>query len=121
MKGLFVDDFPAIKIVISWNQKTLVPIMILDTGFNGDLQITPAMAQELKLEIAGQIKSKIASGQNIEFPMAYAISAFENLSEYVDVLISDNPPLVGMGFLKKFGCKAIIDCKNKNFTLKKGE
>jgi len=121
MKGFFIDNFPAIKVVVGWKQKAATPIAILDTGFNGDLQITPKIAEQLKLEIIGQIKSKIANGQDIELPMAYAMSAFENTSQYVEVLISDNPPLVGMGFLEKFGCKAIIDCKNKTVILKKAQ
>jgi predicted aspartyl protease len=119
MNGFFVDKFPAVKVVVGWNQKAATPIAILDTGFNGDLLVTPEIADDLGLEIVGRMNSKVANGQIFELPMALAVSAFGDCSNYVEVLISDGAPLMGVGFLEKFGCKAIIDCKNKIVVLEK--
>ncbi len=57
---MFIGDFPAIRIIIGWNQKTLSPIMILDTGFNGDLQITPEIC--IHLVYANNAAGKLLTG-----------------------------------------------------------
>lgn len=121
MDGFFIDKLPAVKIVAGWKQEVVTPIAILDTGFTGDLQVTSEIADKLQLEIIGHMKSKTASGQIFELPFALAILAFGDQSDYIEVLISDNVPLVGIGFLEKFGCKTIIDCKNKTVVLEKAQ
>jgi len=95
------------------------PFVILDTGFTGDLQVTPKIAKELGLRVIGVTKTQIANGQIIEIPVALAIAAMEGVKNYIQVLISDSMPLVGISFLSKFGYKAIVDCKYRAITLEK--
>ncbi len=95
------------------------PFVILDTGFTGDLQVTPKIARELGLQVVGVIKTQIANGDVIEVPVALAIAAMEGAENYIQVLISDSMPLAGIGFLSKFGYKAIIDCKYRNIALER--
>jgi clan AA aspartic protease len=91
----------------------------IDTGFTGDLQVTPKIAKELGLRVIGVTKTQIANGQVIEIPVALAIAAMEGVKNYIQVLISDSMPLVGISFLSKFGYKAIVDCKYRAITLEK--
>lgn len=61
--GEFVGNTPLVKVVVAWGQSVQAPFVILDTGFTGDLQVTPKIAQELALEVIGVTKTQIANGQ----------------------------------------------------------
>lgn len=95
------------------------PFVILDTGFTGDLQVTPQIAKELGLQVVGVIPTRIANGQVVEIPTALAVAAMEGTTNYIQVLISESMPLAGIGFLSKFGYKAIINCKYRTIILEK--
>lgn len=43
IKGEFVENIPLIKIIVSWGQAVQTPFVVLDTGFTGDLQVTPSV------------------------------------------------------------------------------
>ena len=117
VQGEFIEHIPFVPVVVAWDQAVQSAHVILDTGFSGDLQVTPAMAKELNLEVIGVTRTQIANGQTIEVPVALAIVAMEGISHAVEVLISDSMPLGGISFLSKFSYKAIVDCKNKTVVL----
>lgn len=117
VSGLFVENVPFIKIALAWGRSVQTPFVILDTGFTGDLQVTPKIAQELGLEVTGVTKAQIANGQVVDVPVALAYAAMEDVVENIQVLISESMPLVGISFLSKFGYKAIVDCKNRTVAL----
>lgn len=119
VNGVFVDDIPLIKVYIGWGQSVQAPFVILDTGFTGDLQVTPKIAQDLSLQVVGVTKAQIANGHTIEVPVALAIAGMEGDTKYIQVLISESMPLVGISFLSKFGYKAIVDCKYRTVALEK--
>lgn len=110
---------PLIKIAIGWGQSVQTPFVILDTGFTGDLQVTPKIAKDLGLEVTGVTSSRIANGEIIQVPTAIAIAAMEDAINYIQVLISDSMPLAGISFLSKFGYKAIVDCKYRTVCLER--
>jgi len=93
--------------------------MVLDTGFTGDLQVTPEIAQQLGLQVYGVTKIRIANGDVVDMPAALAIASMEGISNYVQVMISESMPLAGISFLSKFGYKAIVDCKYKTVVLER--
>lgn len=119
LNGIFLENVPFVKVVVGWGQTIQDPFVILDTGFTGDLQITPKIAQELGLEVVSVIKAQIANGQTIEVPVAMAIAAMEGVGQPVEVMISESIPLLGISFLSKFGYKAIVDCKYKTVILER--
>jgi predicted aspartyl protease len=119
LSGVFVENIPLIKVVVGWGQSVQAPFVILDTGFTGDLQVTPKIAQELGLQVAGVTRTQIANGQIIEVPVALAIAAMEGAINYIQVLISDSMPLAGISFLSKFGYKASVDCKYRTVMLER--
>lgn len=47
VSGVFVENTPFIKVAVAWGQSVQTPFVILDTGFTGDLQVTPKIAREL--------------------------------------------------------------------------
>ena len=119
VSGVFVENIPFVKVVVAWGQSVQAPFVVLDTGFTGDLQVTPKIARELGLQVAGLTKTQIANGQVIEVPVALAIAAMEGATNYIQVLISESMPLVGISFLSKFGYKATVDCKYRAVALER--
>ena len=119
ISGIFVENAPYIKIVVGWGQSVQAPFVILDTGFTGDLQVTPQIAKELGLQVIGVTKTQIANGQIVDVPVALAIAAMEGAENYIQVLISNSSPLAGISFLSKFDYKAIVDCKYKKIVLER--
>lgn len=118
IKGVFLDNVPYIQIVLAW-RAIQNAFFVLDTGFTGDLQLTPKLAKELGLRVAGITPVRIANGQIVEVPTALAVAAMEGATNYVEVLISDGMPLAGISFLSKFLYKAEIDCKYRTVILEK--
>ena len=119
IKGVFVENTPLVKIVVGWGRLVQTPFVILDTGFTGDLQVTPLIAKELGLNVSGVTNARLAHGKIIQVPTALAIAAMEGSTNYVQVLIAENMPLVGISFLSKFGYRAEVDCKYKTVILEK--
>ena len=70
ISGVFVENIPLIKVVVAWGQSVQTPFVILDTGFTGDLQVTPEIAIELGLKVVGVTKTQIANGQIVKVPVA---------------------------------------------------
>ena len=119
INGEFVENAPWIKVIVAWGQSVQAPFVILDTGFTGDLQVTPKIAQELGLQVTGVTKTQIANGDIIDVPVALAVASMEGAANYIEVLISNSSPLAGISFLSKFGYKAIVDCKYKTVVLER--
>ncbi len=119
VSGVFVENVPLIKVVVAWGQAVQAPFVVLDTGFTGDLQVTPKIARELGLQVVGITPSRIANGQIVQVPTALAVAAMEGVVNYIQVLISESMPLVGISFLSKFGYKASVDCKYRTVALER--
>jgi predicted aspartyl protease len=120
VQGVFVqNNIPIIKIAIAWGQAIQTPFFILDTGFSGDLQVTPQIAKDLGLQVTGVTNTRIANGQTVAVPTAQAIASMEGAVSFVQILISESMPLAGISFLAKFDYKAIVDCKYKTVVLER--
>jgi len=119
VKGIFIENTPLVKIAVAWGRVVRTPLVILDTGFTGDLQVTSKLAKELGLRVTGVIPTQVANGQVVETAVAFGLAAIEGMVNRIQVLISENIPVIGISFLSKFGYKAIVDCKNKTVILEK--
>lgn len=118
IRGQFVNkDQPIVPATIAWNQSVQTSQFLLDTGFTGDLQVTPSIAKELGLEVSGVTPAKFADGVLRNVPTASAIADMEGITNYVQVIISNSFPLMGISFLEKFQYKAIVDCRYKTVEL----
>ncbi len=118
IRGTFVDgDKPVVPAGVAWEQVAQNPYFILDTGFTGDLMVTPEIAKDLGLETTGMVSANLASNKIVHLPTATAIAVMEGVSLYVTVSIAEGWPLLGISFLQKFGYKAIVDCRRKTVSL----
>jgi len=119
LKGVFVKNTPFIGVTIAWNQAVQNPAFILDTGFTGDLQVTPNIAKELGLTVTAVTPVTIADGKTVQMQTALAIAAMEGATNLVTVQISNSMPLAGIGLLTKFNYKTTVDCKYRAVTLER--
>lgn len=119
VKGSFTGNIPIVQIIVAWGQAVQSPFVVLDTGFTGDIQVTSQIAQELGLQVTGVKNARIANGQIIPVQTALALASLEGSTNYIDVMISESMPLVGISFLSKFGYKATVDCKYRTVLLEK--
>lgn len=119
IRGDFFGSVPTVKTNISWNGIKIQAEFILDTGFSGDLQITPDIAKQLTIELGSTKPIRLASGEVLGMPSGVVEAHAEGAVEYAEANISSSHPLLGIGFLTKFGYKAIVDCKNRTVSLEK--
>jgi predicted aspartyl protease len=120
VSGIFIQDtVPLIPVLIAWDNAMFESYFVLDTGFTGDLQVTPQMAIDLGLQVSGVISARIANGETVDIPTAQAFVSMEDATDYVQVLISDSMPLAGISFLTKFNYRAVVDCKHKTVALER--
>lgn len=119
IKGFFIENIPFIPIIVAWGQSVQFPVFVLDTGFTGDLLVTPAIAKKLGLVNIAVTPVEIADGRKVNMRSALALASLEGTVNHIEVLISDGKPLAGISLLSKFGYKAIVDCKYKTVALKK--
>ena len=117
--GKFVGDTPFIQVSILGKDSFQSPYFILDTGFSGDLQITPQIASDLEMNFDAEVKARIADGSVVEVPVAYARAEMEGAINEVEVFVSHSMLLAGISFLTKFGYTAVVDCKHRTVSLKK--
>ena len=118
VEGQFIDgDKPVVPAVIAWDQSVQTPYFILDTGFTGDLVVTPEIANDLGLDVSAVIPTRIAGNRVVNMPTATAIAVMEGQRLYVTVFISEGWLLLGITFMQKFNYEARIDCRNKKVRL----
>ena len=121
VQGKIIGNIPFVKITVGYGTTVQNPIAVLDTGFTGDLQITPEMAEELELETFGISSAKISNGEIIKVATSIATAYMEGETHSIEVLISEGLLLVGIGFLSKFEHKAIVNFKNKIIEIGKAD
>lgn len=117
ISGTFVKNVPAVPVTLNWLKRAEESLFVLDTGFSGDLQITPETATELGLSKINAANVQLANGNIVSLPATFAIALMEGKAERVQILISKGLSFAGIGFLTKFGFTAIVDCENKTVAL----
>ncbi len=117
IEGKFIGDAAYIQIVIASGDAVQERFFIIDTGFSGFLQVSENIAMELNLDTKGVMTVRLANGSTEDAPVS-TIRAFVGEKDgHVDVLILNTQPLMGIKFLKKFGCMLNLDCKNEKVSI----
>ena len=119
IEGYFAGNSPMFNVVVGFGQFAQIPEVLLDTGFTGDLQITPQLAKDLGLEMTGIEKMIVADGSIVSVSTSFAFVELEGVKKYIRVLISESISLAGISLLSRFQYKAIVDCKYKKVILEK--
>ena len=119
VSGVFIGNVPYIQVTLAWGNFVKSYWFTLDTGFTGDLQIPTAWANELGLKVQSVERWTIADGSRVSVPQALAIAGLDGAADRVQVGITNGSSLAGIGFLTKFGYRAIVDCKYRTVVLDK--
>ncbi len=119
VKGFMNGNVPFIEATVINKNNVLDIIFTLDTGFSEDLLITPEIASELELESDSFLNLYIANGEQVSLNVSAGFAVIENTKQEVEIIVSNGSPLLGIGFLTKFGYKAIVDCKDRTVTLER--
>ena len=119
IRGFFIENSPWIQITLASGYAVQRPYFILDTGFTGDLKVTPKIAMELGLKPTGVMPVQSFSGDVEYIQTAVAIVSMEGIANYVHILISDGHLLAGIGFLARFHYRALVNCHNGVIILQK--
>lgn len=118
-RGAIIQQIPFVKITLQFGDFVQSPYMILDTGFTGDVQITKKLMRELQLKPEVVSSIQLADGSVIPVQTTFANAIMEEEIFAMEIIISNGDPLIGMGFLTKFGYRAIVDCKTNTVILEK--
>ena len=113
------ENRPLIPLVVGWNRGVQEITALVDTGFSGELKVSPKLIEELGLEITHAQPVLLANGTSTTMQASLAFVAMEGDTKEVNVLISEGQAVIGGGLLKSFGYKLIVDYKEDLVTLEK--
>ena len=83
---------------------------IIDTGFNGFLTVTPALAAELGLSLESTSRATLADGSEVTFDVFYDVAVlWDGQPRYVLADAADTTPLVGMRMLDRHNLNIDIE------------
>ena len=114
------DNRPVIPIVVGWNRGIQEIVALVDTGFNGELKMPSKMVDELGLRITHVQPVLLANDTISQSAASLSFVSMEGITEEVNVLISEGLATIGVGLLKKFGYRLIVDFKYSSVVLEKG-
>ena len=73
--------------------------VVLDTGFNGDLALTPSVIRQLNLPLESNRPAILANGDRVSLPAYRATVLWYGQPRTVLVIEADSEPLLGMELL----------------------
>ena len=120
MKGVLrKDNRPVVPLVVGWDRGIQEIVALVDTGFNGELKMPPKMVDELGLRITHVQPVLLANDSIAQSAASLAFVNLEGITEEVNVLIAEGLAAIGVGLLKRFGYKLIVDFKYNSVVLER--
>ena len=113
------DDRPYVKIVIGWRQGVQELLVLVDTGFNGELKMPEKTMSELGLTVTHVTSVMLADGTGKNMPASLAFVSLEDAMQEVNVIISESIPTIGVKLLKEFRYKLTVDFNSRTVFLEK--
>ena len=117
IKGVVHNNYPIIKIKVGWRFEAQEFIAIIDTGFTGDLKLSPKKALGLGLQVTHTESVELGNRQKISMQAALAVVSLEGIQKTVKVLIAPGVSMIGVGLMKRFASTLTIDFKYDVLTL----
>lgn len=119
IKGVVYQNRPLISLVIGWKLGVQNLIALVDTGFTGELKISPEKALELGLQATHTERVTLADENESFMQASLALVNMEGVANVVNVLISKGIPIIGVGLLRRFGYALNMDVKYNSLILQK--
>lgn len=119
IKGIIHNNRPLISLTVGWKLGVQELIALVDTGFTGELKISPEKAVELGLQTTHTEPVTLADENQIYMQASLALVAMEGVTNVVNVLISKGIPIIGVGLLRRYGYALNMDVKHNSLILQK--
>ena len=110
--GTVIDGVPFIEANVSIDGalelgKTGGLQLIIDTGFDGGIALPTELVARLALPIVGHCTFRLATGEEVEFPMHWTVVRLGGKTYETEVIPGDQ--LLGTGFLSRACTRLSID------------
>ena len=119
IKGIIHNNRPLISLVVGWKLGVQELIALVDTGFTGELKISPEKALELGLQTTHTERVTLADENEIFMQASLALVDMEGIANVVNVLISKGIPIIGVGLLRRYSYALNMDVKYNSLILQK--
>ena len=119
IKGVVHNDRPLISLIVAWRLGVQEIMVLVDTGFTGELKISSEKATELGLKTTHTEPVMLANENTINMSASLAVVAMEDSEKVVNVLIGQGQPTIGVGILRRFGYNLHINFKRDSLILRK--
>ena len=119
IRGVIHNNRPLISLIVGWNLGVQEIIALVDTGFTGELKVSPAVASQLGLQTTHTEPVRLADENTVNMPASLALVSMEGVRNVVNVLIAQGIPIIGVGLLRRFGYALNIEFKYNSLILQK--
>jgi clan AA aspartic protease len=79
---------------------------VIDTGFAGELNLPPLVAQAFGFPFVGQVRTRLADGSDVYAPLHRAVVLWDGAVRIAHVVVSGGTALLGMEMLQNFDLRA---------------
>src|SRR3989344_2292176 len=101
IKGTVHNNRPLIPLIVGWKLGVQEIIALVDTGFTGELKISPEKAVELGLRTTHTEPVTLADEKTINMRASLALVSMEGAVNVVSVLIAQGIPIIGVSLLRR--------------------
>ena len=121
IRGLIHENRPLMRVAIESPLGVQEIVVLLDTGFTGELKLSSQIATELGLEVTHTERVTLANEELVTMKASLTEVALEGIKNKVSTLIDAGlMPIVGIALLRRFGYKKIIfDFSYNTFSLER--
>ncbi|MEK7535586.1 MAG: hypothetical protein AAB590_01035 [Patescibacteria group bacterium] len=118
IRGYFDNNRPHIPLTIGWGPSVEDTFVLVDTGFNGEIKITPENAKRLELNITHDETVGLANGQRVSMSAALIYVDMGGSIGVVNAIIAPGDTVIGVNLMKKFACLLTANFKTSTLRLK---
>ena len=119
IRGTIHNNRPFISLIAGWRLGVQETVALVDTGFTGELKISPEKALELGLQITHAEPVTLADEKTVYMQASLALVSMEGVRNVVNVLVSKGTTIIGVGLLRRFGYALNMDVKYNSLLLQK--
>lgn len=119
IRGSIIKNRPLMGLTVAWKERSQNLVVLVDTGFTGELKLSEETAQELGLQITHTQQVQLGDGKDVSMASSLALVDLEGVSTVVSVLVSPGDTMVGVGLFKKFQYVMHLDFKFNTLLLER--
>jgi predicted aspartyl protease len=119
LHGRIYEDRPLLPVTIGWKENLQDIILLVDTGYTGEVKLTPRQVQELGIEVTHTRDVRYGDGKPVTREYGIARVSLEGSQKTVSVLIDEGVSVIGVQLLRDFGYKLTVDFPSDEFVLEK--